>query len=239
MKTIKFSGLILLLGLVACGGNKEKNSENEEIVMTPESTEVSGQFKGCYTVVDRNYKITGGLYPEVTIELERTDKDLPLDMSYGEVCGFDIISSRDNHNQVGFGIEFLDEDGNILGKDEASSGNNAKESVALTELPNGEKGSISFSIPYSMSEEDKSKIKKFRITSAYREKEGWSSDSSASNSDSESDSDSESESVSSINYNEVYEGARKQAQDMYDQARKQAQDMYDEALEDAKELYGW
>lgn len=161
---------LLLLAMTACG-SKEKKQEggNETLTLKPATTEISGEMDGCFTVVDRSYKVkmeefTGGI---LTVELERTDKPLPFSSEGRAIYSFGSFS-QSAYVQVGFGIELLDEDGNIIDKTSASAGGlsgpySPDECVELVKLSEGKTGSIRFSIS-----KDASEAVSFRITSAYR-----------------------------------------------------------------------
>ena len=165
MKALKYFTIALLsICMVSCSEKK-----SEEIVLTPSSSEVSGDLSDCFTVDYRDYKVTkNSLYDIVTIEIERTDKDLPFELGDRELCSFSSHLFAANV-QVGFGIEFLDEDGNIVDKVSAdgsgtSGSYDTDEAVALCKLKSGQKGTIRFTIH----EEAKNAVS-FRISSAYKE----------------------------------------------------------------------
>lgn len=235
MKKIKFFTLsILCLGLMACGGKKDKtesdSKDGEEIVMTPESTEITGDLEGCYTVVERKYKPSGDGLSVVTVELQRTDKEFPFDESFGEFASFGTWG-QDPKIKVGFGIEFLDEDGNIIDKrDPSSNSYSSEEPVTLAKLKNGGKASIRFNI---LSQNDAAKIKTFRITSAVEKDPGWEKSSSKSSTPSIPDYSGEIEKAKK-EYDEAYRKAKKEYDDAYNEAKKQ----YDDAYEDAKRQFG-
>lgn len=161
---------LLLLAMTACGSKEKKHDgENETLTLKPATTEISGEMDGCFTVVDRPYKVklegfTGGI---LTVELERTDKPLPFSSEGRAIYSFSSYS-QSAYVQVGFGIELLDEDGNIIDKTSASgsglSGSySPDECVDLVKLSEGKTGSIRFSIS-----QDASEAVSFRITSAYQ-----------------------------------------------------------------------
>lgn len=149
---------------MSCGGNNSQ--KDEEIIMKPNSLEVTGDMEGCFTVVDKEYKVNGDWTKKIIIEIERTEKELPFELGDRELRGYGV-GGWPAAVYVGFGIEFLDEDGNILDKTEANSTPyDYEEPKTLVNLkPNG-RGSITFSI-YS----DAEKATQFRITSTFREKE--------------------------------------------------------------------
>lgn len=164
MKKVKHLWIALLaIIMVACGGASDKKSE---IVVKPVETDVSGDMEGCFKVIDKEYKASGDS-PKgiITVEIERTDEDLPFDLDGKKLYSFSEFSATD-YIQVGFGIEFLDEDGNVLDKVSAdgsgfSGSYSPDEAKALVKLKPGKKGSIRF-------EAVKGAVG-FRITSAYND----------------------------------------------------------------------
>lgn len=171
----RFAVIAMAICFASCGGKKGSN-ESEEIVVKPIETEVSGDMEGCFTVVDKEYKATGDWGDGIiTVQIERTDEDLPFELNGRELWTFGTSGAAD-HVKVGFGIEFLDEDENVLEKVSANaSGLSASyspdEAIELVKLKPGKKGSIRFTaVKGAVS---------FRISSAYEEGEGWGSDSSS------------------------------------------------------------
>ncbi len=150
----------------------------DDVKLKPSTTEVSGDLEGCFAVVDREYKIFTDDWSDglITIEIERTDKCLPFELGDREVWSYSMIGASANV-MVGFGIEYLDEDGNIVSKISAdgaglSGSYDSDESIALVKLKNGKTGTIRFQVP-----SDNDDIVAFRITSAYQENEGSTDDS--------------------------------------------------------------
>ena len=205
MKKLIFPILSLAL-LASCGGNKSGKSSDdqnpEEQVLTPESATVSGDLSENYTVVERNYKPVKDFGTVLTVEIVRTEAPLPFDPNE-EISGF---STSQTGNKVGFGIEFIDDDGNILDKNEARSTHvyDHTESVNLAKLKPGDKGTIRFSMHGA------DKATKFRITSAYDNiPESGSSSSSSSYYDSSDDSEVGYSSSSSGSVSAEFEAAMK------------------------------
>lgn len=198
MKTIKFLSIALMaICLASCGGKKETKESNDSdpIVLKPAETTVSGDMEDCFTVVDKEYKGVKEDYgwdkcDVITVELERTDKELPFELNDRELDGFGTTSVRATV-QVGFGIEFLDADGNVVDKQSAEDeygGYDRNESIALCKLKSGKKGTIRFRVL------DKAKdAVSFRITTVYKENESTETGSSADNDDDSSTASSGSE----------------------------------------------
>lgn len=157
----------LSLIMTSCGGKSEKETSEK---IKPETIEVSGDLEDCFTVVDREYafvdEIIGAM---VTVELERTDAELPIELQDADlILPFGSMTSGD-FVCVGFGIEFLDADGNILDKVSAngsglSGSYDPDEGIALVNLKSGRKGSIRF---MCNDNDIVKKVTQFRITSAY------------------------------------------------------------------------
>ena len=146
--------------LFSCGGSKTENT------LKPETTTISGDLEDAYVVVEKNYEPVKDRLTVVTIEVERTDADLPFDLETMNVTPYGYTSG-DAH--AGFGIEFLDDDGNILDEKPANDGGvggaySSDDIKNLIKLKPGEKSSIRFTI------EDKAEnATQFRMTSAYDE----------------------------------------------------------------------
>lgn len=161
---------VISLCLISCSG--KKNEEKQEIILKPETTEVTGDLEDCFVVIDREYKATEGFGNGIiTVEIERTDEDLPFDLEGKHLFSFSQFAAV-AYIQVGFGIEFLDADGNILDKVDAngsgfSGSYSPDEAVALVKLKPGKKGTIRFSIKDAAKE-----AVSFRITSAYESNSG-------------------------------------------------------------------
>lgn len=168
-KIIKYAIAIFASLLLFSCGEKRNSGETSEIVMTPSEVEVSGDLEGCFVVKERKYKATGDWANGIiTVEIERTDNDLPFELGDRELCSFSTYM-YDANVQVGFGIEFLDEDGNVLDKVSAdgsgtSGSYDTDEAVALCKLKKGRKGTIRFTVDDSAKE-----AVSFRISSAYKE----------------------------------------------------------------------
>ncbi len=155
--------------VTACGKKEKQEAQNGTIELKPSSTAISGEMEGCFSVVDRTYQVkfedfVGGI---LTVELVRTDQPLPFSTEGRNLYSFSSFSPS-SYVQVGFGIDLLDAEGNIVDKTSASASGlggpySPDECVDLVKLSAGKTGSIRFSI----SEEAK-EAKSFRITSAFK-----------------------------------------------------------------------
>lgn len=186
----------MAISLASCGG-KKNSDENEKIVLTPETTNIKGDLGDYFKVVDKEYTVTNDFGDMVTIEVERTDKEYSFDLKGAEPYG---TFGRDVTGHAGFGIEILDEDGNVIEKIAATasgligmySSDDMKEALKLKA---GEKGTVRWSFQF---DSDK-KPAKFRLTSSYEEEDSSNldSDSSTSVDDDSSSSDADDSSISS------------------------------------------
>lgn len=189
MKTFKYFAIaIMAVCLAACGG-KKGSEEKEEIVLTPETTQIKGDLGDYFEVVDKEYTITDDWGDMVSIEVKRTDVDYSFDLK--GVVPYGTYGKGVTGN-AGFGIEILDENGNVIEKVAATasglggmySSDDMKEALKLKA---GETGTVRWSFHF---DSDK-KPAKFRLTSAYEEVDSsdWDSDSSSSDDDESSSSD--------------------------------------------------
>jgi len=197
MKIFKYLTIaVMAISLASCGG-KKNSDENEKIVLTPETTNIKGDLGDYFKVVDKEYTVTNDFGDMVTIEVERTDKEYSFDLKGVEPYG---TFGRDVTGHAGFGIEILDEDGNVIEKIAATasgligmySSDDMKEALKLKA---GEKGTVRWSFQF---DSDK-KPAKFRLTSSYEEEDSSNldSDSSTSVDDDSSSSDADDSSISS------------------------------------------
>ena len=97
--------------------------EVKELVLRPAQTEIKGDLKGCYEVVDKNYKVKFARksYENdvITVELKRTAQPLPYDRK--NVVIFPEASKSTAENCAGFGVEILNADGDVIEKKNANA----------------------------------------------------------------------------------------------------------------------
>ncbi len=181
-KYLKIPAILCLTALLAVScGKKGSDSDSDSVagkdapkegVIKAETTTVSGDLGECYKVVDREYKPTGEHPALLTVELERTEAELPFDTNAYHLLPFGGYRTDGGaYANVGFGIEMLDADGNVIDKVSAngagvSGAYSSDDNIELVKLTPGSKGSIRFQMPFK--EEDAAKVVKFRITSAYQ-----------------------------------------------------------------------
>lgn len=117
-------GVVLLISLLSsmCSGGSEKVAP-KELILKPAQTEIKGDLKGCYEVVDKNYKVkfaTKSYENDViTVELKRTAEPLPYDRK--NVVIFPEASKSTAENCAGFGVEILNADGDVIDKKNANA----------------------------------------------------------------------------------------------------------------------
>lgn len=111
MKKTNFIAFIAICSvmLISC-------SKSMDITLTPKSTQVKGELKEYFTVVDKNYivKYDKDGYPkykEITIELQRTGVPFAFDKKGIEPVGNSGDGVRGN---FGIGIKIYDADNNII-----------------------------------------------------------------------------------------------------------------------------
>lgn len=168
MKKILYSLAFASMLLCSCGGGSLSSSESnteeapKEHILKAAQTEIKGDLKGCYELVDKNYKVKFAKksYESdvVTVELKRTSKDLPYDRK--NVVIFPEGKESSAEFCAGFGIEILDENGDVIEKQNANSTPYSwDEMTAALQLLEDETTTIAFHM------EDLSKAVSFRITS--------------------------------------------------------------------------
>lgn len=206
-----FLALTSVVLLFSCGS---KETEFKGITIKPESTEVSGDMEGCYKVVDKEYSSKDDV---LTIELERTDSDLPFEVIEGKSPSCYGASGSGVYLHVGFGIEFLDKDGNILETIDATASGlggcySCDDPENLAKLKPGKKGSIRFSVGENVKD-----AVAFRISTAYEKVDNTSFSSESEDNDVIEDAESE------------YRRAKREAQQALDEAEKAAKEIMDYA----------
>ncbi len=171
--------IFIALMVISCG--KSKSSE-QELTVKPKTTEIKGDLGDYFEVVDKDYKIPmdeNSLNQLITVEIRRKDKDFPFDVN--KINPFGTNGSEEYH--VGFGIEFLGDNGPIDVKNATEGGMggpySSEDVSSLFKLKKGESGFIRWTV-------DKiENLKNFQITSALQ-KENSSSSSVSPNSENES-----------------------------------------------------
>ena len=131
----------------------------EEVILKAAQTEIKGDLKGSYEVVDKNYKVKYTTHSSfVVVELKRTSKPLPYNRK--DVVIFPEAEQSSAKNCAGFGIEILDVEGDVIAKTAANATPYSwDEMTAALQLLPDETSTISFyssSLPRATS---------FRITS--------------------------------------------------------------------------
>ncbi|MBR5467385.1 MAG: hypothetical protein IKU79_08315 [Bacteroidaceae bacterium] len=163
-------GVVVLLYLLFYIGGSDNSTtqESKELILKAAQTEIKGDLKGCYEVVDKNYKVKFAQksYDNdvVTIELKRTNKELPYDRN--NVVIFPEADNSSAENCAGFGIEILNVDGDVIDKKIANATPYSwDEMTAALQLLSEETTTIAFHF------EDLSEAVSFRITSLIQKNE--------------------------------------------------------------------
>jgi hypothetical protein len=165
MKNFKFLLIACFAFLLASCGGKKGNSD-EAIKLTPETTHIKGELGDYFEVVDKEYTVTTDNWGDlVSIEVKRTDEDYVFDINGVKPYG---ISGRGVNGHAGFGIEILDENGNVIEKSAATTGgiggmystDDMKEALKLRA---DETGTVRWLFHFDTNK----KPAKFRLTSAY------------------------------------------------------------------------
>lgn len=159
MKLKLFGFSLVALLLASCGGDSDK-SVTKEIIVKPEQTEIKGDLKDCYVVVDKEVKVYKELSAYVVqVELKRTEKELPYDRK--DVVIFPEADESEKSNLAGFGIEVLDSLGNVIANNGANSTPYSwDEMTAALQLLPGETTTINFHVYDNLSQ-----AAKYRVTS--------------------------------------------------------------------------
>lgn len=117
-------GAILLISLLSIGGGEDSApQEVKQLVLKAAQTELKGDLKGCYELVDKDYNVKFGRksYENdvVTIELKRTNKELPYKRD--DVVIFPDAEKSSANYCAGFGVEILDANGDVICKQNANA----------------------------------------------------------------------------------------------------------------------
>lgn len=167
MKNIRLFALVTIAtSAMACSSN------GKNAVVIPQEQSLKGDLKDYYLVVDKQYTIVKneGTFSNnmITVELKRTDEDLPFGQP--QIVGYARTpDNNDDYYEVGFGIELLDESGNVVIKKGATetgmSGVYSPDDVVeMASMAPGDQGSIRWSF-----QEDKLKnVTSFRVLSVYK-----------------------------------------------------------------------
>ena len=171
------------------------SGEKEALVLTPETTQIKGDLGDYFEVVDKEYTVTDDWGDMVSIEVKRTDVEYSFDLKGVEPYG---TYGQGVTGNAGFGIEILDENGNVIDKTSATASGlsgmyDSDDMKEALKLRSGETATVRWSFHF----DGEKKPVKFRLTSAYEEVDGSGSDTSSSDSDSSSSVDDETESSSS------------------------------------------
>lgn len=155
---------------IADNGNAAE--EKPVNTMTPVSEKISGDLGEYFTVVKKDYKISDDYFPEMIIELKRTDKEFPFKVDADtQVHTFDQYNKINykSYIEAGFGINYKDKDGNIVSKKNANASSPAsseEDLKTLLRLKPGETGTMEI----KMHDKEHQKANQFELTSALNNK---------------------------------------------------------------------
>ena len=159
---IALAVLTATVSLFSCESKKQPT-------MTPQSTELSGDLKDYFEVVDKEITAGDDSWSLWNIELKRTDKPFPWEEDVTMANFNDFYSDGRTYCKVGFGLETFDKDGNLVGKRAATACGllgpySSQDVLDLMKLQPGETGFIR----WDGMKEKKAKEKEFtyKITSA-------------------------------------------------------------------------
>lgn len=213
-------------------------SKSKDATLTPQSTNVQGDLRDYFTVVDRSYVVKydeNGWSPYlISIELQRTDKEFAFDKEGIEPVGY---SGQGVKGNFGIGIEVYDATSNLVMTSSASAGGlsgvySGDDLINLFTLGAGETGFVRWTTDEF--EDYDPKEFTFKITS-YLEMNQQTNGSFSSQSSYSDDYDDLSDAIEEVA--DIYNEALKEAEEMYEDAFGEAADIYNEALEEAEELY--
>jgi O6-methylguanine-DNA--protein-cysteine methyltransferase len=167
---------------------------NKDITLTPESTEVKGDLKEYFTVVDKQFIVKydeKGIFNKyiISIELQRTDVPFKFNTEGIEPMG---TYGQSVNGNFGIGLELRDKDGNIVNTWSPTatgfSGVYSHDDLSnLLRLESGETGQVRWS--YDGFKDRKDKEFTFKVSSCLEiDKSSYSSSSKGSNSSNEWDS---------------------------------------------------
>ncbi len=137
-------GVFMLLGLVSTCADSSSSSDSKPVLIKPDQTKIKGDLNDCFEIVDKSYEVKfDGGEKVITIEIKRTDAELPYDRE-----DFDIYANKGDNNKskvAGFGIELIDSTGNVVKQISPRESSLYKDAMiaALRLLP-GETGAVSW-----------------------------------------------------------------------------------------------
>lgn len=172
IKTLLLALASLFITTGCGGGSKETNSSaNSDHIIQVTQIDIKGDLKGCFEVVDKDYKVkrNNGTWT-ITVELERTDQELPYDRK--DVGIYPEAKKSNKSMLAGFGIEILDEDGDVIAKKTANATPYSWDEMSVAiQLLEGETTTIKYEFHDNISA-----ATGFRITSIMEENENRTKD---------------------------------------------------------------
>lgn len=147
--------------LASCGGESKNKSQEEAPVslqVKPGSTTVTGKLGNAFTIEDKSYKLSNdGIFYYISVSLTRTDAkpSIPFD----DVVSIYSDDTKASYNGS-FDVELYDANGDIVGDGRLGE----DDFVKLTGLSAGESATVKVSV----SGDDVSTAKTFKITSSVK-----------------------------------------------------------------------
>lgn len=199
-------------------------SKSKDATLTPQSTNIQGDLRDYFTVVERPYVVK---YDEegwskylISIELQRTDKEFAFDTEGIEPVGY---SGQGVYGNFGIGIEVYDETNNLILSNAASASGfsgvySSDDLKNLFTLAEGETGFVRWSADEF--EECDPKEFTFKITSYLK-----------------IDKQTKKATYSHSSLSNAYEDAIEDAVDMYNEALEESVEAYEDAFEEALDAY--
>lgn len=163
---IALAVLTATVSLFSCESKKQPT-------MTPQSTELSGDLKGYFEVVDKEITASENSWSLWNIELKRTDKPLPWDDDVTMAKFSSTYVDGRDYCQIGFGLETYDKDGNLICKRPATNCGilgscSFDDVVELMKLKPDETGYIRWDVKQDEKEAKGKRNFTFKVTSAYK-----------------------------------------------------------------------
>jgi hypothetical protein len=217
MKTMRLTLLgIATIFLASCNSGSSKK-ENNDVIIKPAQIEIKGDLKGCYEVVDKNYKLVleKSVFRELilNVELMRTEAELPYDRK--DVVIFPEADKSQASYCAGFGLEILDKDGSVIEKETAKhTPYSWDEFTELLQILPGETATVQFHI---YSDIDHKEATEFRITSIVEKN---TNSNSTPTTEKDDDDNEEEENVSNDEYDKVLDDIEKKIADLKEKSEK-------------------
>ena len=137
-------GALLLIGIISSiGNNNKEDAPQSEKTIAANEANIKGHLGDCFELVTKTYKIRHEYSDKVLAEVKRTE-------GKSELLDKHIDNLTTNETEVGgcfvdFVIEYLDADGDVVSKRNATSGSEVISAIKNTRP--GETATIEFYMP--------------------------------------------------------------------------------------------